>query len=181
MLGSKLTAILLSGAALAVAADPQLDIAAVAEAGLPPQPSIAINAPAQTVTYDATSASAAAAATQSAQAFDTEVGNSPGLTNGSKMKRAACDPQWTGKGPIPSPDTASAFLAYGPFASSASAAPTPNGYSLAFKNLQAENNALGYMGFTLLDTYDTQLCAKKCDAIYGCNAFNIGELIIAVS
>ena len=175
MFGSKLVALLLSGAALAASTDPQLDIAAVAEAGSPPQPSIAVNAPAQTVTYDATSASAAAAATQSAQAFDTEVGKD-GSTNGSKMKRAACDPQWTGKGPIPNPDTASAFLAYGPFASAASSAPVPTGYNLAFKDLKAENNALGYMGFTLLDTYDTQLCAKKCDAIYGCNAFNIGKL-----
>ncbi|KAJ4408079.1 hypothetical protein N0V91_003427 [Didymella pomorum] len=174
MFGSRLAAIILSTAALAAAADPQLDIAAVADAGPPPQPTIATNAHDQTVPYDATSASAAAAATQSAQAFDTVAdGSAVGSAPGSKVKRAACDPQWTGKGPVPSPDTASAFLAYAPFASLASAAPTPTGYNLAFKNLQAENNALGYMGFTLLDTYDTNLCASKCNEIYGCNAFNI--------
>ena len=66
MFGSKLVAILFSTAALAVAADPQLDIAAIDAAGPPPQPTIATNAPDQKVTYDATSASAAAAATQSA-------------------------------------------------------------------------------------------------------------------
>jgi hypothetical protein len=158
MFGSRLAAIILSTAALAAAADPQLDIAAVADAGPPPQPTIATNAHDQTVPYDATSASAAAAATQSAQAFDTVAdGSAVGSAPGSKVKRAACDPQWTGKGPVPSPDTASAFLAYAPFASLASAAPTPTGYNLAFKNLQAENNALGYMGFTLLDTYDIWL------------------------
>lgn len=174
MFGSRLAAIILSTAVLAAAADPQLDIAAVADAGPPPQPTIATNAHDQTVPYDATSASAAAAATQSAQAFDTVAdGSAVGSAPGSKVKRAACDPQWTGKGPVPSPDTASAFLAYAPFASLASAAPTPTGYNLAFKNLQAENNALGYMGFTLLDTYDTNLCASKCNEIYGCNAFNI--------
>ncbi|KAF1929530.1 uncharacterized protein M421DRAFT_59878 [Didymella exigua CBS 183.55] len=174
MFGPKLVTLLLSAAALAVAAGPQLDIAAIEAAGPPPQPTIATNAHDQKVSYDATSASAAAAATQSAQAFDTQTGPADGSTSdGSKVKRAVCDPQWTGKGPVPSPDTASAFLAYGPFASSANAAPTPTGYNLAFKNLQAGNNALGYMGFTLLDTYDTDLCASKCNEIYGCSAFNI--------
>lgn len=180
MFGTKLAAILLSTIALVAAADPQLDIAAIDAAGPPPQPTIATNAPGQKVSYDATSASAAAAATQSAQAFDTEADPASGSTaGGSKVKRAACDPQWTGKGPVPNPDTASAFLAYAPFASAASAAPTPTGYNLAFKNLQAENNALGYMGFTLLDSYDTKLCASKCNEIYGCNAFNIGKLSIS--
>lgn len=176
MFGSKLAAILLSTATLAVAAGPQLDIAVIEAAGSPPQPTIAMNAHDQKVSYDAASASVAAAATQSAQAFDTGADPIGGSTSGVfKVKRAACDPQLTGKGPVPSPDTASAFLAYGPFASSANSAPTPTGYNLAFKNLQAENNALGYLGYTLLDTYDTNLCASKCNEIYGCNAFNIGS------
>ncbi|KAF3038829.1 hypothetical protein E8E12_006552 [Didymella heteroderae] len=80
---------------------------------------------------------------------------------------------WTAKGLLPSSDTASAFLACAPFVSSVSAAPTPTGYSLTFKNLQAENNTLGYMGFTLFDTYDTDLCVSKCNKTYGCIAFNI--------
>lgn len=46
-----------------------------------------------------------------------------------------------------------------------------------FKNLQAENNALGYMGYTLMDSYDVLGCSQKCDAINGCSAFNVGELI----
>lgn len=29
------------------------------------------------------------------------------------------------------------------------------------------------MGYTLLDSYDTIGCANKCNAIYGCQAFNV--------
>lgn len=178
MFGSRLAVILLSTAALAVAADPQLDIGAMNAAGPPAQPTIATNASDQKVSYDTTYASAATAATQSAQAFDTQAGPTDGSTSGgSKVKRAACDPYWTGKGPVLSPDTASAFLACGPFAALASAAPTPTGHNLAFKNIQTENKALGYMGFSLLHSYDTNLCASKYNDIYGRTAFNSGEFL----
>ena len=138
-----------------------LDIAAVAAAGPPPSPSIATNVPSQTVVYDSDSAQQSAAAQQSA---------SP-ATPASKVKRAACDPQVMGNGPVPSPDTDDAFVSYSSFSSAALAAPTPFGYVNTFKNLKAENNALGYMGYTLLDAYDTIDCSKKCDAINGCSAF----------
>jgi hypothetical protein len=29
------------------------------------------------------------------------------------------------------------------------------------------------MGYTLLDSYDTQACASKCDSIVGCQAINV--------
>lgn len=88
-------------------------------------------------------------------------------------KRAACDPQPTGAGLIPSPDTVSAFLAYSAYASAASAALTPSGYVNTFTNLQASNNAYGYLGYTALSSYDSNLCASKCNAIKGCSAFNL--------
>ncbi|KAG9943102.1 glycoside hydrolase, partial [Aureobasidium melanogenum] len=90
-------------------------------------------------------------------------------------KRAAstCVPQPTGISYNSSPDTASAFLADGYYSSVASAAPTPAGYINTFTNLQASNNAYGYMGYQLLRTYDTQLCSQKCDKINGCLSFNI--------
>lgn len=37
------------------------------------------------------------------------------------------------------------------------------------------NNAMGYMGFTLMDTYDVTACSQKCNAIDGCAAFNVGK------
>ncbi|KAK7968634.1 hypothetical protein PG988_007707 [Apiospora saccharicola] len=89
------------------------------------------------------------------------------------IKRSPCQTQPAGAGPVPSPDTASAFLGNGYFASQASAAPVPTGYNLAFTNLAASTSAYGYMGYTTLQTYDTALCAKKCNAITGCSAINI--------
>ncbi|KAI4733422.1 glycoside hydrolase, partial [Aureobasidium sp. EXF-8845] len=55
----------------------------------------------------------------------------------------------------------------------ASAAATPSGYTQAFKNLNASNNAYGYLGFTNLASYDSEKCASKCNAISGCAAFNL--------
>ncbi|KAK8036389.1 hypothetical protein PG991_001526 [Apiospora marii] len=89
------------------------------------------------------------------------------------IKRSPCQTQPAGAGPVPSPDTASAFLSYAGFAAQASAAPVPSGYNLAFSNLAASSSAYGYMGYTTLQTYDTALCASKCNAITGCSAINI--------
>lgn len=91
------------------------------------------------------------------------------------QKRDACNPQWLGHGPVPTPNTAEAFFSYASFSEAALAAPAPSGYANTFKNLNAVNNALGYMGFTLMETYDVTACSQKCDAIDGCAAFNVGE------
>jgi hypothetical protein len=84
-----------------------------------------------------------------------------------KMKRAAtaCAPQPTGAGPIPSPDTASAFLDYAVFKSAASSAPVPIRYSQMFTNLQASNNAYGYMGNSTLKTYGMPALLEVFDVI----------------
>jgi hypothetical protein len=84
-----------------------------------------------------------------------------------------CLVQPTGNGPVPTPDSASAFLSYASFASAASSAPTPSGYINVFTNKQASNNACGYLGFTTLQKYDTSVCAQKCSKIAGCQSFNI--------
>jgi hypothetical protein len=88
-------------------------------------------------------------------------------------KRAACDPQRAGHGPSVSPDTPEAFLALSEFKSTAEGATVPTGYKQTFKNLKASNSAYGYMGYTELESYDTGLCASKCDAITGCSGINI--------
>ncbi|KAF2173537.1 hypothetical protein M409DRAFT_15817 [Zasmidium cellare ATCC 36951] len=153
------TALYKSALADGTTSEPQFDVAMIAEAGPPPSPSIATNVPAQTIVYDAVAVESSAAAEQT--------------SDPSKVKRNACDPQQAGAGPVPSPDTDSAFVTYSAFVSAASAAPTPSGYVNTFKNFNAMNNALGYMGFTLLDTYDVPLCSRNCDAINGCAAFNV--------
>ena len=140
-----------------------IDYAAVAAAGPIHSPSIAFGVASQVVTYNAKLAAESAAAQITAHPW-----------SGNLQKRDGnCAPQPTGAGPTPSPDTASAFLAYQAFASVASAAAVPSGYNSAFINLQASNNANGYMGFVTLSTYDTHLCAAKCSATSGCSAINI--------
>jgi hypothetical protein len=136
-----------------------------------PTPSYSIDttATAQTISYTQT----AALASISALATDTPATRKRTVQKFEKRTDDCCAPQPLGSGPVPSPDTASAFLADTDFAAAASAAPVPHGYTNTFTNLQASNNAYGYMGFTTLSSYDSQQCANNCGAINGCMAFNI--------
>ncbi|KAK8119239.1 uncharacterized protein PG998_003865 [Apiospora kogelbergensis] len=120
------------------------------------------------VPYDGDAAAASAAA-----AVTADLDNAPKRRSIVNIKRSPCQTQPVGAGPVPSPDTASAFLSYAAFASQASAAPVPSGYTQAFSNIAASSSAYGYMGYTTLQSYDTALCASKCDAISGCSAINI--------
>lgn len=86
---------------------------------------------------------------------------------------SSCAPQPTGAGPVPSPDTAASFLSSPLLSQPALEAPVPNGYVKAFENLTASSNAYSYMGFALMQSYDTLKCANKCNAISGCQSFNI--------
>jgi hypothetical protein len=112
-----------------------------------PNPSYATTQ--STVTYDAS------AILQSAMPQITSLAADDTMTAGvaKKMKRAACASQPSGAGPVPSPDSASAFVSYSSFSSMATSAAVPSGYSQSFSNLQASNNAYGYMGYTLLKSY----------------------------
>ncbi|KAI6849032.1 hypothetical protein BTJ68_00414 [Hortaea werneckii EXF-2000] len=90
-----------------------------------------------------------------------------------------CAPQPDGYGPVPSPDTASAFLAYPSLHAMASAAPTIIGsqcnteYEQVFVDEDGSVSAQSYLGLYTLDSYDANLCAAKCDATNLCTAFNI--------
>ncbi|RDW56507.1 hypothetical protein BP5796_13148 [Coleophoma crateriformis] len=128
--------------------------------------SIAIGPTAEVVSYNL--AAATASATVNPQAAIDRAAEKRDLS-----ARAACDPNPTGAGFVPSPDSASAFLAAPTFAAIASAAPTPSGYTNTFTNLQGSVNAYGYLGYTTLTSYDTGKCATKCNAITGCVGINV--------
>ncbi|KAI5245761.1 hypothetical protein E4T43_02896 [Aureobasidium subglaciale] len=84
-----------------------------------------------------------------------------------------CKPLPAGSGPVPSPDNPTNFLALQDFSDAANGAVTPTGYQNVFSNLKAANNANGYLGYTTMSSYDVAGCSKRCNAIVGCQAFNI--------
>ncbi|KAI8317307.1 hypothetical protein K4K59_008606 [Colletotrichum sp. SAR11_240] len=141
----------------------------------PPNATVPIGAAAETIVpYDANAAAASIVA--EVMASPLPQATTPVKAENNKRSlavRGACDPQPTGAGPVPSPDTAAAFLSSADLSAAAKNAPTPAGYFNTFKNLQASSSAYGYMGYATLDSYDTKACAAKCDAINGCVAFNI--------
>ncbi|KAI9650013.1 hypothetical protein NHQ30_000026 [Ciborinia camelliae] len=129
----------------------------------------------ENVTYNFVAAASSAAAPVPYSSADQ--GYTPGRKRSAKqliVRDGDCSVQpasiYTGTNPPDDPDS---FLAYKPFADAANRALTPPGYTKYFSNLKASNEALKYMGFTNLPTYDTALCASKCTAINGCNAINI--------
>ncbi len=74
-------------------------------------------------------------------------------------------------------DSAESFLSYQPFKDNAIAAAgpanVPQGYSLAFSNLQASSQTVSYLGFKTINKYDPVACASYCDQLDGCIAFNL--------
>jgi hypothetical protein len=108
---------------------------------------------------------------QATQSSDLIIG-SAGIVH-RRSAASSCASQPTGAGPVPSPDTATAFLSLSSLSSSALNAAVPDGYVQAFENRQASSNGYSYMGFNLMPSYDTLTCARKCTAMSGCQAFNI--------
>lgn len=85
-----------------------------------------------------------------------------------------CYPLHSGDGPIPIPDTPSAFLTLPNYGSIAAAASTTDGFLSVFNNLSlAKGGGSGNLGFKYLDSYDTQACARDCSGVNHCFAFNI--------
>ncbi|KAL8903155.1 MAG: hypothetical protein Q9171_007497 [Xanthocarpia ochracea] len=84
-----------------------------------------------------------------------------------------CSPQPAGSGPVPTPDTAAAFLAFPEFSDTANNASTPQGYALSFSNKQASVSLSSYLGLYTLKSYDPIKCQQLCDAANLCSAFNI--------
>ncbi|KAL8775266.1 MAG: hypothetical protein Q9209_000272 [Squamulea sp. 1 TL-2023] len=90
------------------------------------------------------------------------------------MKRDGdCAPQPAGSGPVSSPDTVEAFRTNPDLQALATNAPTPDGYSQAFSNLDGSLSASKYMGLRTLKQFDTLGCASLCDQADGCEAFNL--------
>ncbi|TVY78337.1 hypothetical protein LSUE1_G003964, partial [Lachnellula suecica] len=90
-----------------------------------------------------------------------------------------CSAEPAGTGPqvsIPA-DTDDAFLNHGPFHTAAVAAASPSGvpqgYSLAFQDLNGSSQTTAYLGYTTLNEYDPIQCASYCDQQAGCMAFNL--------
>jgi len=143
-----------------------------------PKPTIAVGVLSQVLSYNPTSAASAVAAHVTVDPISVDP-SAATRTAAAKRdsfpleERAACAAQPTGAGPIASPDTVSAFLGLSDFAVIASAAPTPSGYVNTFTNMQASNNAQGYLGFTTLKTYDVVGCAALCDKMAGCASINV--------
>ncbi|KAL9103931.1 MAG: hypothetical protein Q9163_001079 [Psora crenata] len=77
-------------------------------------------------------------------------------------------------GPSISPDTAEAFLASDTWKASqqiSENATTPNGYKLAFGNVQALESSTVFLATLILDSYDPQSCASHCDGDSSCASF----------
>lgn len=117
---------------------------ALADALPDPIYSEAVDVTAQVVTYDASAVLSSAAPQITATVVDTAaavIATTDALSN---LKRDACAAQQAqplGHGPVPSPDTPSAFLSYSSFAAAATEAPVPSGYTQQFSNLQASSGA----------------------------------------
>ncbi|THX31335.1 hypothetical protein D6D10_08401 [Aureobasidium pullulans] len=167
-------------AALAQAQDLDWDVVLqatpIAEVSIPV---VYATVPANTATATTVSYSSEAAAAAVTSALEANPSDAFPLDNNIAKRAtvATCQTQPTGAGPVPTPDSASAFLALPDFSASATAAAAataiPSGYVNTFVNQKASNNAYGYMGYTLLTEYNAQTCADKCTKINGCQAFNI--------
>ncbi|KAI5204516.1 hypothetical protein E4T39_03608 [Aureobasidium subglaciale] len=136
----------------------------------------AVGVTAQSITINTDALIASATAAISSVAVDiTDVLSATAIVQ-AKRAAATCVTQAPGATSVPdfSGDTAAQFLAENYFSSVASAnAAAPSGYTQAFVNKQAANNAFGYLGFVTMDTYDVKQCATQCDNKYGCSSFNV--------
>ncbi|KUI54577.1 hypothetical protein VP1G_01878 [Cytospora mali] len=80
-----------------------------------------------------------------------------------------------GLGPSIVPDTASAFLAYGPFATNAAASTSVTGYNLVASNQQAfaETSPVTSLGWLNMASYNASTCGTYCTNTAGCQSFDI--------
>jgi hypothetical protein len=88
-----------------------------------------------------------------------------------------CSQQPVGFGPIPSPNTDTAFSAFTTFASVAIAAVAPSGWQRTFTNLNASElydpPTMVYLGYQTMSTYDAGQCLALCDSTTGCVGANL--------
>ncbi|KAF2266422.1 hypothetical protein CC78DRAFT_566813, partial [Lojkania enalia] len=84
-----------------------------------------------------------------------------------------CEPKRTGKGPVPTPDTAANFRKFDEFEKQAYGVPTPSGYHMVFSNRYASTSNIDYLGYITMDSYDPNNCTAHCDGMENCVAINI--------
>ena len=164
---------MLAAAPAALAQDIDLDMVAAAA---DPTYTMATGVTAQFVTYATPTLIAAISSDIGSVTVDvTDAATTAPNAKRTLAERAACATQPTGASGAPtvSPDSPSAFLANTDIAAAATNAPTPSGYTQTFQNLQGSNNALGYLGYMTMNTYDTAKCAAKCNTINGCMSVNV--------
>ncbi|KAF2752868.1 hypothetical protein EJ05DRAFT_235574 [Pseudovirgaria hyperparasitica] len=89
------------------------------------------------------------------------------------LRPDTCARQPLGAGPVPSPDTASAFLSWTSLSNAASAAIAPAGYVVDSTNQASTLNGTGFLGTTELAAYRPKLCALSCDNTPRCGAFEL--------
>lgn len=159
-------------AGLALAAPQGIDIDAVLAAADPVFVTPAANVATQVASVVPVASQAAAAS--AAISADPVSATTTVSSRRSLIRRdGTCAKQPIGSGPVAKNDTVEAFKYNPAFPVMAWTAPIPDGYSLAFSNLNASLNALNYMGLYTLTSYDTLGCANLCDRASGCIAFNM--------
>jgi hypothetical protein len=85
-----------------------------------------------------------------------------------------CAPQPKSQGaPVMSPDTVAAFSSYTPFQDMSLNSVAQTGYNTVFKNKTSAANVNDYVGLYLMDSYNVEYCAQKCNSVAGCNSFNV--------
>jgi hypothetical protein len=158
-------AVLLAGAAIASPVPQDLDWDAIDALDPVPTADIPIvdAAAAQTtITFSATQAASSVSAAVIADPTDV----TPKMIK--RVDDSGCTVQPTAD------DTSDNFSSNSAFSTAASNAPTPSGWTLAYSNQAGSSEGVyGYQGYSVLETYDTTLCAARCDAIVGCSSFNI--------
>ncbi|KAI4724126.1 hypothetical protein E4T49_08149 [Aureobasidium sp. EXF-10728] len=99
---------------------------------------------------------------------------SPSSTAMNAVKRdAICVPQPSGISHTSVPDDAAGFVSDAYYHDVAISASTPSGWVQAFTGLNASNSAERCLGFTLLASYDVQICANKCATLPSCDSINM--------
>ncbi|TKA80898.1 hypothetical protein B0A55_01662 [Friedmanniomyces simplex] len=158
-------AALLAGAAVASPVPQGFDFNAIDALDPVATPSIPIvNAAAAqtTITFSATLAASSVSSAVLANPSDTS------LKMVKRVDDSACAVQPAAD------DTDENFSSNTAFSDAATDAVTPDGWTLAYSNQAGSSEGVyGYMGYSILDTYDTASCAAQCDAIVGCSSVNI--------
>ncbi|KAI5362244.1 hypothetical protein Slin15195_G058950 [Septoria linicola] len=154
-------------AGLAAAQNQKMDVAAIAAAPSPAVTQAPVGAAGQgDVSYDQEAAASSAAIVR------------PTSAPAAKIKRAACDPEPAGTAPNTVPDTTEAFQRNPFFHGQANSWPVyiPSGnsfYAERFRDKNGSTQQNSYLTYYVLDKYSVTDCAKKCDAVDLCTAFNI--------